>query len=130
MAELTATLETRLRRRIGVGAAGGADEVFTTAELTDIFENEASGLQSTDALIFQQAVVICFEELLADSAKQVNYKEHHSTENLSDVSKHLKELLKYHLGKLYDMETTAGGGAIKFGKLKVRQTRIKDIPDA
>lgn len=124
---LDETLESRLRRKLGDNDS--SNPIFTTEELEDIY-TEASEQQSETDSIFQQAIVIGYEELLADSAKLTNYKANHASENLSDIFKHLEKLLKYHQDKLAGMEATAAGSPIRIGALRRRADRAKDIPNA
>lgn len=116
--------------RMRLGDTDSSNEVFSDAEL-EILYNEALVLYpSSTGLAYQQTIVAGFEVLLADSAKQVTYKANQSSENLSDISKVLEKLLKYHQGKLADMETTAAGSPIRYGALRRRADRAKDIPNA
>lgn len=117
-------IEARLRRKIGDNDSG--NQIFDDTELSDIYD-EAAELQSTDALIFQQAVVLAYEEMLADSVKLVTYKANHASENMSDVFKHLQSMLALHRQKLSDLQAQS---PIQYAALKKRDTRIKDLPNA
>jgi hypothetical protein len=73
--------------------------------------------------------VLGIQQLLADSAKRVSYKQNQSTENLSDVFKHLKQLLDIWRGIRDDAAAAVSGGGAAFMTLRKKPTRKKDVPD-
>jgi gas vesicle protein len=120
----TATERSRLRRDTGTDATSlpdaTADDIFTEA-----------GEKYTDAgAIAAYSRVLVIQSLLSSSARLATYKMNESSENLSDVFKHLKELLKVWEDKTDDAITAAAGssGAARFGGLRRKPATIREYP--
>lgn len=103
----------RLRRKVGDPTA----TVFTETELDDIFA-EASTLYADPDLIFAKAKLIALEELMADAAKLVNYRQNHSAEDLSDTFTHLRLLRAVFEEELVGLVRTKGGPPARLVDLK------------
>lgn len=114
----------RLRADIGADATtlpdAEADEIFVEA-----------GESYTDAGAIKAATrVIAIRRLLASSAKLTTYRQNNSSENASDVFKHLKDLLSLWQGELDDASAAASTvGAARFGGLRRKPKLIREYPD-
>lgn len=104
---------TRLRRKIG----DHQGTVFTDTELDDIFA-EASSLYADSDLLFAKAKVIAIEELMTDAAKLVNYRQNHSSEDLSDTFSHLRLLRTVFEQDLVEMVKTKRGPSARLLDLR------------
>lgn len=113
----------RLRSDIGANLTSLPDE-----EAQAILD-EASEKYSDAGSQTAYARVVALRRLLASSAKLTSYRQNNSQENLSDVFKHVQELLKYWQGELAAAVNAAGvSGAARFGKSSVKPARIKEYP--
>lgn len=121
----TETQRTRLRADIG------ANEISLPAtEADDIFLEAADSYTDT-AAIHAQARVIAIRRLLANSAKLTTYRQNQSSENASDVFKHLKELLELWQGRLDKIEeglAKTGQSVVRFGRPRRIPRHIKEYP--
>jgi pyrroline-5-carboxylate reductase len=74
--------------------------------------------------------VLTIQSLLASSARLATYRQNESSENLSDIFKHLKELLKVWEEKTDDAITAAAGssGAARFGSVRRKPATIREYP--
>lgn len=113
---------TRLRADIGANEYSLPDE-----EADDIF-TEAGETYTGTAALNAYARVIALRRLLASSAKLTTYKQNQTTENLSDVFGHLKELLAHWQGEV-TAATATGQSVVKFGRPRVIPRRIAEFPD-
>lgn len=104
---------TRLRRKVGDTSA----TVFSETELDDIFA-EASTLYADPDLIFAKAKLIAIEELMADAAKLVNYRQNHSAEDLADTFTHLRLLRAVFEDELVALVRAKGGPAARLLDMK------------
>ncbi len=84
MADLTADQLTDLRADIG---DAGATQAFTDDELQRLYTRAGES--------YNRAVLLAFRQLLGNSWKQTTYKQNQSSENRSDVFKHLKQMAAY-----------------------------------
>lgn len=120
----TATERSRLRRDTGTDVSSleddDADAIFV----------EAGEKYTNTATIAAYARVLVIQSLLSSSAKLTTYRQNESTENLSDVFKHLKELLAVWEGKVDDAITAAAGssGAARFGGVRRKPAGLKEYP--
>jgi hypothetical protein len=120
----TETQRERLREDIGADSTSlpdaDADAIFTEA-----------GEAHTDATAIKAATrVIAIRRLLASSAKLTTYKQNASSENLSDVFKHLRMLLGVWQGELDDAVAGASAnGAARFGGIRRKPKKIREYPD-
>ena len=75
---------------------GDTDEsVFSDTEIDTIWDRAtAAASAANDDLIFIGAKIIGVKQLIAQAAKRVTYKSGQSSANLSDYTKHLKDMLK------------------------------------
>jgi len=111
-----------LRRDIGASEAALSDE-----DAADLLE-EAGETYSDASTAAAHARVLALQGILASSAKLTSYKQNESSESLSDVFKHLKELLK-----VWEDKTTlaASGGvhsAARFGGVRRKPATIREYP--
>jgi gas vesicle protein len=115
---------SRLRRDIGASVAALSD-----ADADALFE-EAGEKYTDEATIAAYTRVLGLQGILADSARLTTYKQNESTENLSDIFKHLKELLKVWEDKVTDAIASAAGssGAARFGSVRRKPATIKEYP--
>ncbi len=73
--------------------------------------------------------VLALRRLLASSAKLASYTQNASREELSDIFKHLQQLLAYWEGKQADADHAASSsGAARFGKTGRIPSRVKEYP--
>lgn len=120
-----ATTEQRTEFRRRIGDNNSSAEVFTDPEIDDLY-TEAAQTYSTALLIGYYAVVLGLEWLLADAAKLTTYKQNNSTENQSDIFKHLKQLLDLWEGKVEKAarRATSGVKMSRFGPHRVNDKRL------
>lgn len=120
----TETDYNRLRRDIG------ANETSLPDEDAEALFTEAGERYTDTATAAAYTRVLALQGLLASSAKLATYKQNESQENLSDVFKHLKELLKVWEDKVSDaIESAAGSsGAARFGGVRRKPARVREYP--
>ncbi len=118
-----AQLRDRLRRDVGANSTALSD-----ADADALFE-EAGETYSDAASAYAYARVLALQGILASSAKLTTYKQNESTENLSDVFKHLKELLKLWEGKTTDAVAAGGSGAARFGSVRRKPATVREYPE-
>ena len=106
---------------------GSTSAVFDASEVDDIFE-EAGETYSTTAAIKAATRVIAIRRLLASSAKLTNYRQNQSSESLSDVFKHLNQLLDLWEGELATA-AASGRSVAKFGRPRRIPRQIVEYPD-
>lgn len=120
------TTETQIDR---LRADIGADSTtLPSSEADDVFA-QAGETYTTAAAIEAYARVIAIQRLLASSAKRTTYRQNQSSENLSDVFKHLQELLKHWQGELTKAKAS-GQSVASFGRPRAIPQRIAEFPDA
>ena len=119
----TEAQRTQFRRRIGDN--DGASEVFSDAEIDDIY-SEAGLSYTNEVLIGYQAMVIGVQWLMADAAKLTTYKQNNSTENQSDIFKHLKQLMEMWQDTLERTarRVTSGVSMARMGPHRVKAKRL------
>lgn len=120
---MATTAADRLRRDLGASEAALSDE-----DAADLFE-EAGEKYSDTASAYAYARVLALQGILASAAKLTSYKANESTENLSDVFKHLKELLKLWEDKTTDAVGAAGSGAARFGGIRRKPAAVREYPE-
>lgn len=120
---MATTAADRLRRDIGASAAALSDE-----DVANLLA-EAGETYSDAATAATYARVLALQGILANSAKLTSYKQNESTENLSDIFKHLKELLKLWEDKVTDAVAAAGSGAARFGSVRRKPATIREYPE-
>lgn len=120
-----ATSAQRERLRADIDADS---TTFPDDEVDDIFE-EAQESYSDSAAYTAYTRVIALRRLLASAAKRTSYVQNQSSENLSDVFKHLKQLLDLWQGELGG---AVGGtiGAVKLGGTRRKFKTIREYPGA
>jgi len=121
---MATTAADRLRRDLGASEAALSDE-----DAADLLE-EAGEKYSDTASAYAYARVLGLQGLLSSSAKLTSYKANESSESLSDVFKHLSELLKIWEGKTTDAVAAGGSGAARFGSVRRKPARIKEYPES
>jgi hypothetical protein len=120
----SATDIARLRRDTGTDETSLPDE-----DAEDIFD-EAGEKYSDSATASSFTRVLVIQSLLSSAAKMHTYKQNESTENLSDVFKHLRDLLAIWEAKTEDAITAAAGssGAARFGGLRRKPAKVREYP--
>lgn len=118
----TSTERKRLRSDIGATEAS-----LPNTEADDIFE-EAGEDYTTTAEIKASTRVIAIQRLLASSARLTTYKQNQSSENASDVFKHLEKLLSYWQGELSKSEAVSQS-VVRAGRPRNIPRRIGEFPD-
>jgi gas vesicle protein len=121
---VTQTQIDRLRRDTGTDETSLPDE-----DIQDIFD-EADEKYTDTATAAAYTRVLTIQSLLASSARLATYRQNESSENLSDIFKHLKELLKVWEEKTDDAITAAAGssGAARFGSVRRKPATIREYP--
>lgn len=114
----------RLRRDVGADSTSLPD-----ADADDIFD-EAGEKYTDSATAASYARVLAIQGILASSSRLTTYRQNESTENLSDVFKHLTQLLSIWEAKTADAITAAAGssGAARFGGVRRKPATIKEYP--
>lgn len=113
----------RLRRDVGANSTALSD-----GDADDLFD-EAGETYSDTASAYAYARVLAIRGLLASSAKLTSYKQNESSESLSDVFKHLQELLKHWSGEV-DEAIRANSGAARFGSVRRKPARVREYPES
>ncbi|MCL4863386.1 MAG: hypothetical protein KJZ93_28540 [Caldilineaceae bacterium] len=72
--------------------------------------------------------VIAIRRLLASSAKLTDYTQNESQEKLSQVFKHLKELLAFWQEELVAAIGASAGSAARFGRTRAIPARVREYP--
>jgi hypothetical protein len=119
----TAAQRERLRRDTGSNSSALSD-----GDADDLYD-EAGELYTDDASIAAYARVLALQGILASSAKLTSYKQNESSESLSDVFKHLRELLSYWQGEL-DTAVRGASGAARFGSVRRKPARVREYPES
>ena len=120
---MASSFADRLRRDIGASEAALSDE-----DAADLLE-EAGETYSDTATAAAYTRVLALQGILASSAKLTTYKQNESTENLSDVFRHLKELLKLWEDKTTDAVAAGGSGAARFGSVRRKPATVREYPE-
>lgn len=96
-----ASAEYGQRFRNAVGDPGGANPVFDDTVIDDYFaQAEEKYPDESSEVHLAYAITLGFENLLAQSAHQVTYKANASTESLSHMFDHYRNMLSYWRGRL------------------------------
>ena len=105
----------------------GTPPVFDDEAIQRLYDRATAAY--SDATIYEAEMrVIGIRQLLLDSAKRVTYKQNQSSENQSDIFKHLKEALDIWTQiRNGEIEAQAGGG-VGFFALTKTPKRKKDVP--
>lgn len=123
----TATQRTRFRNDIGDDLTNPS---FSDAEIDDLYL-QATEQSITDADIVELFVRWrAFEQLLVNAAKRVTYTQNQSSETLSDLFKHLKDMLDYWRRRYDDAVTLLLGGVVMWGAPRKKPTRLTEYPDS
>jgi hypothetical protein len=126
-----ATLLEQQRLRLDLGLAAGDTTTMPDAEVDAIYV-EAAETYTDASSIVAATRVIAIQRLLASSAKMTSYTANNSSEDASDVFKHLMQLLGYWRGVLAaaiaDDELANRPSAARFGRTTRRPARIKEHP--
>lgn len=111
MATLTTTELVSLRRKVG----DPAGTVWDADELNAIY-TEAGGN-------FNEAIAICYEELMGNAAKFTDYTQNESSEKRSQIFSNLARLANYYRGL-----SVSSGNQVRVVGLKQRPPRRKQKP--
>jgi hypothetical protein len=123
----TATELTLIRMYIG----DSDSNVFTDAELQAFWADADAKHTTTDRRVLRiQVEVDALSAIMADAAKRVSYRSNESSENMSDVFKHLATLKGQREKELSDALSNATGGSTRVGRPKRKPRRTKEWPDA
>lgn len=120
---MATTAAERLRRDLGASVAALSD-----GDAADLLEEAGEKYSDADTA-YAYARVLGLQGLLSSSARLTSYKQNESTESLSDIFKHLKELLKVWEDKTTDAIAATGSGAARFGSVRRKPARIKEYPE-
>lgn len=121
----TATDYQRLRDDIGADSATLSD-----VEAALIYER-AGEIYTDAASILAETRVIALRQIWASSAKLTSYRQNATTENLSDVFKHLGQLLNYWEGQREAaVLASSTSSAARFGSMRQKPARVKEYPNA
>lgn len=121
----TATDYQRLRDDIGANSTTLSD-----AEAALIYA-EAEETYTDAATIYADVRVIALRRIWASSAKLTSYRQNATTEDLSDVFKHLGQLLNYWEGQREAaVLASSTSSAARFGSMRQKPARIKEYPNA
>jgi hypothetical protein len=122
MALSVATQAQADRLRADVGATvtslpdADVDAIFT--EAAEIYSDVASQTAYTR--------IIAIRRLLASSAKLTDYTQNESRESMSQIFKHLRDLLAFWQGELAAIGSV--DGAARFGRTAGIPARVKEYP--
>jgi hypothetical protein len=122
----TETERARLRRDTGTDDVSlddtAADDIFT--EAGEVYTD------ATSAGAYARVLVI--NGLIAQAAKVTTYKQNETTENRSDLFKHLQALLDLWQKRLDDAVADADvaslGGGVRFGRVHRKPAKIREYP--
>ena len=120
----TATAKSRLRRDTG------SDDSSLDGEVIDAIFVEAAERYTDTATATAYTRVLAIQGILASSARLTSYKQNESSENLSDVFKHLKDLLAIWEAKVEDAIAAAASssGAARFGGIRRKPAKVREYP--
>lgn len=107
----------------------GATPIFDDGAVNRIYDR-ATATYSDIATYEAEMRVLGIRQLLADAAKRVSYKQNQSSENTSDVFKHLKQLLELWQAIRDDAASASSGGGVAWASLKKKPARKYEMPDA
>lgn len=115
---------SRLRRDVG------ADETSLDDDAAEALFVEAAERYTDTGTASAYTRVLALQGLLSSAAKLHSYKANESTENLSDVFKHLTQLLAIWEAKTDDAITAAAGssGAARFGGVRRQPAKVREYP--
>lgn len=97
------------------------------AEIDAIFD-EAAETYTDLAAQTAYTRVIAIRRLLASSAKLTDYAANESQEKLSQVFKHLRDLLSFWQDELEAAIAATAGSAARFGRTMAKPTKVKEYP--
>ncbi|KAB2861022.1 MAG: hypothetical protein K8L91_07935 [Anaerolineae bacterium] len=107
----------------------GSPPIFDDDAVNRIYDRAIAAY--SDAETYEAEMrVIGIRQLLADAAKRVSYKQNQSSENMSDVFKHLKQLLDLWQGIRDDAASASSGGGAVWGSLRKKPSRSYEVPDS
>ncbi len=107
----------------------GATPIFDNPAVQRIYDRATAAY--TDIPTYEAEMrVLGIRQLLADAAKRVSYKQNQSSENMSDVFKHLKQLLELWQGIRDDAALANSGGGAAWASLKKKPARSYELPDS
>lgn len=120
---VTALEISRIRRDTGTDATSLPD-----ATIQEIFDEAAEIYTDANSALYYTRVAV-ITGLLSSSARLSSYRQNESSENLSDVFKHLQSLLELWQGKL-DTAVTLGTvtSAARFGGTRRKPASVKEYP--
>lgn len=123
----TATQRMRFRNDVGDDLTNPS---FSDAEIDDLYlqatEQSITDVESVETFVRWRA----FEQLLVNAAKRVTYTQNQSSETLSDLFKHLKDMLDYWKKRFEDAVAAVSGSAIMWGAPRKKPTRLVEYPDS
>jgi hypothetical protein len=122
-----ATLLQQQRLRLDLGLTATDTTTMPDAEVDAIYV-EAGEVYTDTASIYTATRIIAIQRLLASAAKMTSYTQNNSSEDASDVFKHLMQLLAYWRSRLDEAESGARGSAARFGRTTRSPARIKEHP--
>jgi len=118
----------RNRLRVDVGDRN-TPPAFSDSEIDDLFLQASESGYTTDLGQAAFARLRAVERLLAGSANMTNYTANQSSESLSDMFAHLKDLRKIYDDDLAKIDTVVGT-SVMWGAPRKKPTRLQEWPDA
>ncbi len=107
----------------------GSPPIFDDTAINRIYDRAMAAYSDT-ATYEAEMRVLGIRQLLADAAKRVSYKQNQSSENMSDVFKHLKQLLELWQAIRDDAASASSGGGAAWASLKKKPARSYEVPDS
>lgn len=115
----TETQQARLRADLDADA-----DALTDAEIDEIFARADEQYSDNAAAVEAAARVLAIQQLMAGAAKRADYGQNASSEKRSQVFDHLTRLRA-----IYEADLQAAqGGAVAYGKLRRKPSRIEEYP--
>lgn len=109
----------------------GTDETSLTNDEIDDIYTAAATLYDDSGPQDAYARVVVFRRLLAQAAPRASYKQNQSSESVSDLFDHYKQMLAYWEGKLKEeIAAVSANGKMRWGTMKKTPTRLEEYPDA
>ena len=108
----------------------GTDDSSLEDAVIDAIFVEAAERYTDTATATAYTRVLAIQGILASSARLTSYKQNESSENLSDVFKHLRDLLAIWEAKVEDAIAAAASssGAARFGGIRRKPAKVREYP--
>lgn len=107
----------------------GTTPIFDDPAIQRLYDR-ATAAYSDQATYEAEMRVLAIRQMLGDAAKLWNYKQNQSTDNMSDVFNHLKDLLKVWQDIRDSAAASTRGGGVAWGSIKKVPSRKYEMPDS